>query len=887
MRGIMLVFAGVPLAAGVALGYQEIDEALAERSEAAAVQTQVDELVQLTELRASLIDERNMASAVTTLSIIGFDPELVSLIAGVDVLSERDAAAARVDELIVDSEFADRMDHLAEVRAISNAIDIVDEEDLSEAGRLYTDFEIEIGAAVDARLDELLDDAGRISSTSELINSLRVFSASTSFRAATSNSSTAALAVYFDLPGLDGRTALAELTGESFRADGDLALIRRIADDDSNALAEMESFLDLPSTESFSAVVRDLTNSGGVEPLSFEDVSERLDELLVVFSDGNASVAASFDVVTAAGADVDDAVDALKERAQSGAMRVAISVIIGALVAIGLSFVLIRFIVRPLDRLAEGAQRIRDGDLDQRIPDDGPVEIRGAALALNEATSSLEHFRHQTDALARGEVSAVVDGDDSQVGALGESIRAAVDTLAESISARDELREQLLHEASHDGLTQLANRRASLDKLRAAVASPWKRGNTAVLFVDLDGFKSINDHHGHRAGDVALRIVASRLGSAVGPDAHVGRLGGDEFIVIIEEVPTPAVAVGVGERIIEAVCVPIDVDGTSLALSASVGVSLDDGRGVTAQAMLHEADVAVYEAKRAGSGIVRVCDEAMRTEIERSARLESELRRALHSDEFELWLQPVVDVEGLVESSREALIRWRHPERGLVMPGDFIEFAERSDLIIDIDRWVLLDAARVLAADPDGTPIAVNVSGRHLTSESFVHDVIAPLRAHDVDPSRIVVEVTESSVLDDLGRAADHLDQLRELGVLVAIDDFGTGYASLSYLRQLPVDIIKIDRSFTRDEESQSLVSMVVETARLLDLTVTAEGVEDEQQVDTLRRLGVDRLQGYHFGRPRPPARPQVAADGHATGSVGAALPPEGAVAIDAPVAGR
>ncbi|MEM9041669.1 MAG: EAL domain-containing protein [Actinomycetota bacterium] len=881
----MLVFAGVPLAAGVAFGYQEIDGALAERTEAAQIQEQVDELIQLTELRASLIDERNYASAVTALSLTGFDPGLVNLVTGVDVENERDGSAARVDELIVDSAFAPEMDRLQEIRAIADAFDILDESDLSEAGRLYTEFELEIGAAVDARLDELLDDAGRISSTGELINALRIFTAATSFRAATSNASTAALATYFGLPGLEGRTAVAELTGEMYRASRDVSLIRRIADADSAALNQLETFLELPSFERFGTVATDITNAGGVEPIALEDVTDRIDELLAVFSDGNAAVASSFDVVTAAGSDVDGAVDALRERAQSGAMRVAISVIIGALVAIGLSFVLIRVIVRPLDRLAEGAQRIRDGDLDQRIPDDGPVEIRGAALALNEATSSLEHFRHQTDALARGEVSAVVDGDDSQVGALGESIRAAVDTLAESISARDELREQLLHEASHDGLTQLANRRASLDKLRAAVASPWKRGNTAVLFVDLDGFKSINDHHGHRAGDVALRIVASRLGSAVGADAHVGRLGGDEFIVIIEEVPTPAVAVQVGERIIEAVCVPIDVAGTSLALSASVGVSLDDGRGVTAQAMLHEADVAVYEAKRAGSGIVRVCDEAMRTEIERSARLESELRRALRSDEFELWLQPVVDVDGLVESSREALIRWRHPERGLVMPGDFIEFAERSDLIIDIDRWVLLDAARVLAADPGGTSIAVNVSGRHLTSESFVHDVIAPLRAHDVDPSRIIVEVTESSVLDDLGRAADHLDQLRELGVLVAIDDFGTGYASLSYLRQLPVDIIKIDRSFTRDEGSQSLVSMVVETARLLDLTVTAEGVEDEQQVETLRRLGVDRLQGYHFGRPRPPAQAQVTADSRPAGSVDTLLAPEGAVAIDAPVA--
>ncbi|MEM1334586.1 MAG: EAL domain-containing protein, partial [Actinomycetota bacterium] len=175
---------------------------------------------------------------------------------------------------------------------------------------------------------------------------------------------------------------------------------------------------------------------------------------------------------------------------------------------------------------------------------------------------------------------------------------------------------------------------------------------------------------------------------------------------------------------------------------------------------------------------------------------------------------------------------------------------------VEVDRWVVAEAARLLAADPDGTPIAINVSGRHLGSETFLADVIDPIEDYGIDPSRVLVEVTESAVLDDVGRAASYLDHLRGLGIRIAIDDFGTGYASLSYLRQLPIDIIKIDRTFTRDEESRSLVSMVVETARLLSLSVVAEGVEDEAQADVLRVLGVDRLQGYHFGRPAPWASP-------------------------------
>ncbi|MEM1333666.1 MAG: sensor domain-containing phosphodiesterase, partial [Actinomycetota bacterium] len=700
--------------------------------------------------------------------------------------------------------------------------------------------------------DELIAEVGSLDGRRELVPALRVFDAATTVRSqvAAVMAATIAMAMSFDDAAGDV-PVFQRLTGADARLDDAIALIENVAAADSAARVELDRFRVVPSVVRQLERIDELVAAGPPtgEPPSFVELLARLDEVLPVFEDGVASIEESLGLVEQAGADATDAVRTIAGDARSSAQRIAAITVAVALLVIAASALLVRTIVRPLRRLSEGAGRVRDGELDHEIRTDGPLEISEAAHALNDATSGLRHFRDQIDDLARGEVPEPVLAP-GRGGPLDDSIRAAVDALTASMRARAELRERLAHEASHDGLTHLPNRRASLETLRTVIGAR-EAPLTAVMFVDLDDFKDVNDHAGHRTGDVALTTVAERLVTTVGTDAHVGRLGGDEFIVIVPEIVSASAATDLGRRIVDAVAEPIISDGNTVELSTCVGVALTD-HVASPQELLREADVAVYEAKRVGPGVVVLCDDALRDEMHRTSLLDLELRHALVADEFEVWLQPVVDAVTLEETSREALIRWRHPDRGLVPPGEFIPFAERSELIADIDRWVIGRVVELLAEDPDAPPIAVNASGRHLCSERFFEDVVGPLAAAEVDGSRIVIEVTESAVMDDVARAAEHLRRLREIGVRVAVDDFGTGYASLSYLRELPVDVIKIDRSFTRDADSRSLVKMVVETARLLGLSVTAEGVEEADQVEMLRTLGVDRLQGYHLGRPAP-----------------------------------
>lgn len=430
-----------------------------------------------------------------------------------------------------------------------------------------------------------------------------------------------------------------------------------------------------------------------------------------------------------------------------------------------------------------------------------------------------------------------------------------------STAQRDRLRDDLTHQAAHDSLTELANRVRALEIIEAALHRGRRSGSrVGLLFVNLDHFKAVNDAHGHAVGDDVLREMARRTRGSVSAGDTVGRLGGDEFVVVVETLDCEAALVVLAERLVTAIAVPVKTGGRDVVVSASIGIALVRDGSIDADQLLREADTAAHRAKAAGRGRAEVFDEGLRRELQERTRLESAMRAGLADDEFELHYQPIVRVATRTVDGYEALVRWHRPGHGLVLPDDFIPTAELSDLICDLGRWVLHEAARQLAgwmaAWPDecrGMTVAVNISGRHLASASIVADVAAALAAAQLPADRLVVEITET-VLVDQPTADAHLRALRDLGVAVSIDDFGTGYTSIGQLQHLSVDILKIDRSLVESSTSGAieLVRLVIHAAHAFGLTVVAEGVEDESQLGSLELAGCDTAQGYFFARPQP-----------------------------------
>jgi predicted signal transduction protein with EAL and GGDEF domain len=356
--------------------------------------------------------------------------------------------------------------------------------------------------------------------------------------------------------------------------------------------------------------------------------------------------------------------------------------------------------------------------------------------------------------------------------------------------------------------------------------------------------------------------VAQRLVTTVREGDHVGRLGGDEFVVIAEPVQGVEDAMGLADRVLAALREPIDIGTVMVDVGASIGVALSDGSDLTADEVLRDADLAVYRAKANGRDSIEICNEDLRNEVAEAADLSVAIRQAIEQDEFVMHYQPIVDSTTNELRALEALVRWERPgHSGLVPPDVFVTFAERSTLIVDLDRWVLDAVARQIAewqTDPrwSGVPVAINVSGRHLAHDRFVQHVLEPLQAHSIEPAAIIIEITESALLDDLASAAVKLQHLRDRGVLVSIDDFGTGYTSLAHLRSLPIDILKIDRSFTatavNGPHEESIVKLIIDTGHLLGARITAEGVETASEADTMVDLGSDSLQGFYYARPQP-----------------------------------
>ncbi len=428
------------------------------------------------------------------------------------------------------------------------------------------------------------------------------------------------------------------------------------------------------------------------------------------------------------------------------------------------------------------------------------------------------------------------------------------------ITERKVLEAQLTRQAFHDALTGLPNRALFTDRVSHALRRRGRQHRgVVVLFVDLDDFKSINDSLGHQAGDRVLQEVAERLRTTVRPGDTVARLGGDEFAFLLEDVADPADGDQVAERVALALAAPLAVGGVEVALRASVGIAMA-ADGDAAADLLRDADTAMYTVKAHGGGAYERFEPAMREAAITRFELGADLRRAIERGEFVLHYQPVVDLRAGTILGFEALVRWQHPTRGLLPPAAFVPAAEATGLIVSIGRWVLEESCRQahlwqLAnhVDPPLT-MSANLSARELREPGLVENVAAILQRTGVDPATIVLEITETSMVEDADGAIATLQALKALGVRLAIDDFGTGYSSLSYLRRLPVDVLKLDRSFVvpagRGDRESALVDAVFRLGRSLGLVTIAEGIEDTEQRDRLISLGCSVGQGYLFARP-------------------------------------
>ena len=429
------------------------------------------------------------------------------------------------------------------------------------------------------------------------------------------------------------------------------------------------------------------------------------------------------------------------------------------------------------------------------------------------------------------------------------------------VSERRSLERELVHQAFHDPLTGLANRALFMDRCeqahrRAARDAPA----AAVLFVDLDDFKAINDGFGHNTGDLLLMEFAARLRSCVRPLDTVARLGSDEFVVLLEEVGEPEVACRTAQRILDGLAEPFTLGDTRTTVRASIGIAFADSECTGGEELLRNADMAMYTAKSRKRGGYELFEAPMRAMALDRLNGKAELQRALEREEFVLHFQPIVRLGSGRVVGFEALLRWAHPDRGLVGPFEFISLAEQTGLIVPLGRWVLEAACHQarLWHEVHGTTMSVNVSLRQLADPNLVDDVATIMATTGVNPAALTLEVTESVLVHDIDATVAVLDQLRDLGVRVAMDDFGTGYSSLSALRRLPVDVLKIDKSFVdgigSSSEDSVLVAKVLELAHGLQLTTVAEGIEDQAQLERLRELGSDLGQGYHFARPLPAA---------------------------------
>jgi diguanylate cyclase (GGDEF)-like protein len=428
---------------------------------------------------------------------------------------------------------------------------------------------------------------------------------------------------------------------------------------------------------------------------------------------------------------------------------------------------------------------------------------------------------------------------------------------------RDRAEADLMHQALHDGLTGLPNRTLVLDRAEQMLLR-CRRGSAlpTAMFIDLDDFKAANDSLGHQAGDELLQAVATRLSDALRPEETIGRLGGDEFVILTEIDSNDPRPERIADRLLDVLSEPFLLEGyldVPLTISASIGIAT--GNRPSAQELLQDADIALYRAKAQGKHCHIEFEPQMRIDVVDRLGLEIDLRSALDRQEFFLVYQPILDLKDGHVCSVEALLRWRHPARGVVGPTDFVPMLEQTGMIIPVGKWVLIEACReaaVWCSQGHRTGVAVNVSVRQLETNGFVQHVREALSISSLDPSLLTLEITESTLMLDTQMVVERLKLLKQAGVRIAIDDFGTGYSSLAYLRQFPVDTLKIDRSFVAalhdTPESLAFITTFIELGQIFGLETLAEGIETTDHLQTLREINCGQGQGFLISTPVGPS---------------------------------
>ncbi|MEU8242855.1 EAL domain-containing protein [Actinoplanes missouriensis] len=487
---------------------------------------------------------------------------------------------------------------------------------------------------------------------------------------------------------------------------------------------------------------------------------------------------------------------------------------------------------------------------------------REATTLMPEATGSLTpgtregRLQRPDGTSVRVEYTiSTIEKDDRTIGAV---------VVLRDVSRQRALEYDLRHQALHDGLTGLPNRKLLLDRLEHALTRSRASGEqVAILYLDLDGFKRVNDSLGHNAGDTLLRTAAERLIGLLRPQDTVARLGGDEFAVLLEPAGPDDVE-AVARAALEALSRPFLLHHREAVVTVSIGVVPDAARYTDADEVVRNADVAMYAAKDEGKNRFMIFETRMHEQLLSRLDQEARLREAVHRGELRLYLQPVAGVPDGRMYGAEALVRWQDPQRGLQQPGSFIPLAEETGMIIEIDRWILREACRMIRQWQDLNPrtapafVSVNLSAAHLEQPDLTQQVEVALAETGLSPHCLVLELTETVLMRDVAVTSARLEELRRIGVKIAIDDFGTGYSSLGYLRDIPVDVLKIDRSFINglvgNGRQQELVSAVIQLGHTLGLRVVAEGVEESDQLALLTVMGCRFAQGYYLGRPEPAA---------------------------------
>ncbi len=532
-------------------------------------------------------------------------------------------------------------------------------------------------------------------------------------------------------------------------------------------------------------------------------------------------------------------------------------------------------------RLQKGIVRLAEGGidvvlLDFSLPDSFGIDtFRRLHHAHPEipviVLTSLDDDQLALQAVSEGAQDYLVKKDLEQR-LLTRSIRYAIE--------RNRAEQQLLHNAFHDTLTGLANRALFGDRLDMAMAGARRRpsGQFAVLFFDLDRFKNVNDSLGHNVGDQLLVALARRLETIIRPGDSVARIGGDEFAILVNDMHDVGDAIQVAERILEGFEAPFPIDSNEVFISASIGIAIHGQDTIDADAMLRDADIAMYRAKASGKGRYEIFDPEMHASAVALLKIETELRRAVDRGEFVMHYQPIVALKERKIMGFEGLVRWQHPERGLVAPAGFITVAEETGLIVPLGWWVMEQSCRQIREwqleFPMDPPlfISVNVSGRIFVDNHVVEGILDILGRTGLPPESLRLEVTENVILEHSEAVMTKMQQLRAMGVQLSIDDFGTGYSSLSYLQRFQYDTLKIDRSFISGmqvgTDSQAIVETILTLASTLGIGVIAEGIETAEQMIKLRDLDCPQGQGFWFARPVNPMMIEEMLGGDDTGRI-------------------